>query len=928
MGATVFVGREHELSLLCDRVDAAGGGTGTVTVVEGAAGIGKTALVDALVARHPSTQVLRAAADDLGRHHPFDCLGRAFGCRRSSADPRRQHVADVLTTTRTTREDPFGSARVPFAVLDAFLDLFEALAADSPCLLVVEDVHWADEASIVTLASLARRAPELPVAVVLTTRPGATGDAQRLLDLLRRERAAFLDLVPLSPAECVDLVRQRLGGHPGARLRQQLDRLDGNPLHVVELLDAGVAEGVIQRNEGTVELVSSTLPVTFRALVLNRLSSVAPVTVEVLRAAAVLGSTFGLDDLTALTGRSRLKLVAPIEEARAVGVLAAAGEHLAFRHDLVRQAIYEDLPAAVRRTLHEEAMEALAAGGAPADRIVPHAAAAATVDGARWLQRAAADVGMHAPASAVTLCEAALEILGRSAEPRDTLQLAEALLAAGRAREAGRLAADAAEDAEPAIAARAGRVRFRSLVASGQFGAALELARDAASSAAEPHDRADALVMRAGLSNMVGDSGTARVDAAAALALAEAHEIPQVRWWSLAFLGWASQRTHGLAEAERLIRQAADLAGDEDGLPHAYLGLVLLSLDRMDEADAALRRARDIHEHDGQLFLAGVAATGVVGHRYLRGWWDDAVTEAESSLSFCDEFGLQIGTVICRAVLATIACHRGDVEAAQRQVTLADEVLETTGPQSGMDLLAWAKGCIDEARGEPDAALDSFTAAWSIATTFRSLGLAPERAYAPTIVRLALDLGRVDIATSVRDDVLQTDDDELPGMEAAQHHVRGLVDDDPTQLVAAVERYRQSPRTLDHALGARDAALALARHGEKEAARRAGATALALLDDLGASGSAARAAAGFRSAGLRFGATGGRDRPAVGWDSLTPAEVRVAELVAEALTNAEIARRLFVSHHTVETHVRHIYRKVGLSTRTELAIAAADRYRR
>lgn len=164
-----------------------------------------------------------------------------------------------------------------------------------------------------------------------------------------------------------------------------------------------------------------------------------------------------------------------------------------------------------------------------------------------------------------------------------------------------------------------------------------------------------------------------------------------------------------------------------------------------------------------------------------------------------------------------------------------------------------------------------------------------------------------------------------PSAEGAALRCRGLLEDDPDVLLSSVEAYRRGPRPFDRALACEDAAAALGRGGRREEAVPLFEEALSAYERLGALRDVARATATMRDLGLPRGARRPRRRPSSGWEGLTPAELKVVQLVAEGLTNGEIAKRLFISRYTVETHLKHVFAKLGLSSRVEVAAEAARR---
>jgi DNA-binding CsgD family transcriptional regulator len=189
------------------------------------------------------------------------------------------------------------------------------------------------------------------------------------------------------------------------------------------------------------------------------------------------------------------------------------------------------------------------------------------------------------------------------------------------------------------------------------------------------------------------------------------------------------------------------------------------------------------------------------------------------------------------------------------------------------------------------------------------------------LVRLAVGAGRLDVAEQV---AARLDEDVrlspgVPSLDAAAHRCHGLLAADGESLQRAVDLARASGRVLDVAGCCEDAASVLVAAGENDQATLLLRQALLVYGSLDATDGVARVGAALRTLGVRPGIRGSRQRPLSGWDSLTASERKVSELVADGLTNREVARRLHVSPHTVNTHLRHVFQKLGVATRTELA---------
>src|SRR5262249_22182592 len=174
-----------------------------------------------------------------------------------------------------------------------------------------------------------------------------------------------------------ELVADAVGAEPGPALLAEAAGAGGNPLFVTELVGALMQEGTVRVAGGRAEVAHAALPPTLRLTIMRRLSFLPDQTLQALRAASVLGSSFSLTDLATITGESALELVGALDGAVRAGVVEDDGSRLRFRHDLIREAIYEDVPGGVRLGLHREAGQRLAAAGGSALQVAEHLARAA-----------------------------------------------------------------------------------------------------------------------------------------------------------------------------------------------------------------------------------------------------------------------------------------------------------------------------------------------------------------------------------------------------------------------------------------------------------------------------------------------------------------------------------------------------------------------
>jgi DNA-binding CsgD family transcriptional regulator len=248
-----------------------------------------------------------------------------------------------------------------------------ALAADEcavrPAVIVIDDLHWADPASVKLWARLARTAGQVPLLLVGVMRPGP--QREDLLALRRAvDESSRIALTGLTPAATADLVAALAGARPERELLRLATGAAGNPLYITELLAAlARSGGVTITAAGRAELAGGAVPGSLPAAIADRLGFVSTATRRVLRAAALLGVEFAVPDLTTVLGCPVAELVPAIDEALATGVLAESPGGLGFRHPLIRTALYEEVPAGVRAAWHRDAGRALAAAGAPVDRV-------------------------------------------------------------------------------------------------------------------------------------------------------------------------------------------------------------------------------------------------------------------------------------------------------------------------------------------------------------------------------------------------------------------------------------------------------------------------------------------------------------------------------------------------------------------------------
>ena len=941
-------GREAETAVLDDAIDRAAAGRLAVVLIDGEAGIGKTRLLqDALEkARCRGLRVAAAGTAELERTRPFGLVAGMFGCTRSAPDPRRAAIGELLA--RGDRGDRGDSgARGPvtvtsdpglqFRAVDAFADLAEELALDGPLVIGADDLHWADPSSLVTLGALAARLDGLPAAIIGCFRPApAVADLERLASGLEAAGGRRLSLRGLDGRAVAELVADAVGAAPGRRLLAGISGAAGNPLFVTELLGALAQEQMITIADGQAEVADLTLPPTLRLTILRRISFLAEGTLQALRSASVLGTGFTLTDLAEVTGRSAVDLSMTLAEPLRARVLEDDGPRLRFRHDLIRDAIYEDLPASVRGALHREAGQRLAAAGAPAAQVAEHLARGARRGDAEaigWLARAARQAAVTSPGVAAGLFGRAIGLMEEADEGRDRLMAERA----GTLMLAGRVPAALAACREllgrhhdPDTDGRVRTCLAHALLAQGQVRDALgELDRASRSPGISEAERAAAHAWagfaRISLGDLDGAAASER--AAAEGAAADDHLTTSIIMSTTARI--AESRGH-LGEALEIAADAVRRADASPGrLGHRFpvcvtQGRLLIALDRLPEARSALSAGVRVSEELGVRWALATHRVYLAYERFAAGEWDDALAELEVSIKVAEEVGEIYSLVYAHGLLSRISLHRNDLHRAREAADAGDRYRAGWGRGHSMSWVAWPRALICEAEGQGGQALSTMAALWDWCA---GSGLVLELpAIGADLVRLALAAGEVPRARQAADAVAEVAArNDLAWMTGEALRCRGLADDDPEALQAAVAAHGRGSRPLLLAMACEDAGSSLARHGQAERARPLLDRAAGGYERLGAARGLARAEAALREAGGRRGRRGSRGRPRSGWDSLTPTEHSVAGLVAEGLSNPQIGERLYISSRTVQTHLAHVFAKLDISARAQLAAEVTRR---
>ena len=936
---STWVGRQWELASLQARVDSVSRGQGSVTWVEGEPGIGKSALVAKGVqaAREAGWNVFWGAADQLSQRLPLRVVLDCLDIRHESADRRRAAIADYL---QDHRPGPLAADDVIYTVAEMVLAHVDELCAASPTVIVIDDLHWADDASLTVWHRLMLAVHQLPLLLVGTChRLPSRPSLQTLRATAQRRGATVLSLGPLSETEAEALVTGIVGVAPRGSMLALVTSAMGNPLYLRELIEAldrdGILAGGSTRTDDSAK-PSSTVPPSFVAVLSDRLSLLPTATLETLRAATLLGREFAVSDLAVLLRRPAFDLAVALQDAMAAGIIAEANARLAFRHPLVREVLYESMSRSMRAALHRDAAQTLAATGAE-PVVVAQQLLAAGRPGDRWIRRWLIDAAPALVARAPELAVELLEIELDEAQTHDrewallALALTRVLLNLGRTGDGVRRARQAlVVDLEPASRAEIHWLLARSLFSSGSNGEAVETVERALRRPEVPGAWRARLLASLAMFQRASAGDLEAADATALQALAAGQEAEDT--FAIAYALTSMWLTNSVRRDHLSALDCVDqaLAALGQGPDHNDLRTFILdgrvftmqNLDRWPEAEATLREGRRLAQRDTLHGTTPSVTAAVL--MYWLGRWDDALAElgpATEDLVEVTYSGLrERGPVLLwHGVGALIAGRRDDRRSAAHFMAVGGNLpVMSAADRENSDFLIMARALAAEQDGDPFRAL-------SILSTLleRQAGeMTLVHQWLPDIVRLALAVGDQQAALVA----LRTGRDEaaaetMPARAAAANsRCEGLFNRDPAASRQAVMHYSAVGPAVDLAGALEDLAVVLADQGRPDEARETFNEAVDRYDSFGAAWDIGRAERRLRALGVRRGVHGPRPaRTVLGWEALTPTELKIAGQVAQGQSTSRIAQNMFLSRRTVQTHISHILNKLGVHSRVDIA---------
>ncbi|WP_405833835.1 AAA family ATPase [Streptomyces sp. NBC_01176] len=916
-------GRDREITAVREALDTVRGGRGACVVVEGAPGVGKSRLLGEL--------------DEMGRRSGFDVVS-------VRADELDQYAAGAAL--QSALQSAHGSDRAAAAtddqrlwLLDSITDALEDRAQHAPVAVLVDDAQWADPATLFVLRTLPGRLAASRILWVLAVRSDTERPTvARVRDDLERLGARWLTLGPLPQQELQDIAADVLGVRPSPGLARLLRAVAGNPFLAIELVRAFADTDAAKMEAGEASLLHDGIPVSFRRSIAARLDRLPEDAVRLLQIGSVLGREFDLGTAARMLGRQVGSLLSGIEAALHAGLLSADGPRLAFRHDLIRQAVHENLPPAVRMALHREAADSLR--GARSAEVAWHVVMSGGPvddDAVTTLTTAVRELSSSAPDAAadlaqrvagllpphdgrrITLLTDAAEYLGRTRRVHEALDLVDATLPEGL---------------EPLQEANLRLVAAEIHQAAGDDAAAMTHLQQALDLPALPSDlRVRLLKTKATGHVYLGDITAAEQTGPWLVEASYRSHDPAVIVSAMVFQSQTSFYRGRLARSLELAEGATRRAGTQSAarylrpprIPALWLATVLTTSDRLADTERVLR--------EGQREAEALGLGWSLPHWHAaracalleQGALDDAAVEAEASLMVAGELEITLQNPQARSVLALVEIRRGDLAKARDHLRAAETGSGTNMTQRYGPWVSLARAALADAEGEDGEAAAALTAGFQSREPARLLAVPPS--HWPGIVRIALRDEDPSLARAVSGALrgLAAEDGCRQIVGAVRAHVDGLVDRDPRALESAVTGYRSTGRPLALAAACEDLGELMAESADttpaipyfEEAGRLASAS--------GAGRDQERIRRRLRRLGVRTAPVRNHTAGTSGPGRLTESERKLIPLVVEGLTNRAMADQLYVSVHTVNTHMKHIFTKLGINSRVELTRLAIER---
>jgi DNA-binding CsgD family transcriptional regulator len=939
-----LVGRRGELARIDGLLAAARSGRGGVLVITGPAGIGKTALLTEARERaaRAGMRVLAGRGGELEGGFSFGVARQLFEPLLAGAAPAELEMLlagaarrGLIALDGGTGAAPAAGNEPPFTVVHGLYWLVVNASGAEPVLVAVDDLHWADQASLRFVLYLADRLAGLPVALALSWRASEPeAGVDHLARLEQIAAGSAVSLTPLTRRGVRAVLTGEFGTAPAERFAGACHAVTGgNPFLLRELAASLRADG-IGPGEDAADRVAGLGPRSVARAVALRVARLGPAAGEVARAVAILGDGAQLRHAAALAGVTLADAAAAADGLAGIGVFEP-GTPLRFVHPIVRTAVHDDIPQAGLGLRHAEAARLLAADGADLDAVCAHLLVCEPAGSSEVVERlrtAAARAlrrgGAESAAAYLQRALAETTDVSLRAELLGELARAEKVLghpaAAEHLRESLRLTSD------PAVRAAVAPDLAELLLLAGQWDAGAAVLRAALAELADRNGQlgepARAAVTRlqawwAGLAaydpHLVGefDQGLGELLAAARGPDAASRMLAGLLADVLAWRGERGARVlalldHALDEG-RLVSQV-----DSDPLMAAQALFAPVILDELGRAEALADQLVALSRSRGSVMGLVIAASVRAAVRARHGELVGTETDVRAVIEIALEYGIAfaVPTVLYFGADALIERPElADAAALAGTIALAPDFARTASGAMLREVrgrLALAQADFGTARAELRAAAGTYEALHLLSpgTCWRSALALAVAAEDPGQARR---LAGSELADARRAGLPRPTGIALRTRGMLVGGERGLRD-----LREAAEVLAASGARLEHARTLVELGAALRRANQRTAAREPLRIGLDLAYRSGAVRLAQRARAELLAAGARP-----RRGVLTGLEALTASERRVAELAAAGMSNPEIAQALFVTLNTVEGHLRHTYRKLSISSRSQLPAA-------
>jgi DNA-binding CsgD family transcriptional regulator len=905
-------GRAGELKVIGALIAAVAQGRGGLLIIEGPPGIGKSRLLTEILAlaEKAGVRALFGEAFEYQQTVPFFSLFMAT----LRADPP---VGDVEALRRLG-----GSADLRYWVVQDLADAIHAAAAQTPLVIVLEDIHWADNGTLLALRSLAVR-PDVAVLWVVTARTGAGGAVvQETLSVLQRTNATFLRLAAMTPDAVADMVQDAVRARADASLLDLAAKAHGNPFLVSELVGGLGEEGRLDFSGGHAVATGHALPRRLGVGMRQRLDLLSDSASEVVRVAAVLPDRFSAGLLAAMLDRQPASLMSALEEAVRADLLVDDGERLRFRHDLLREATRQSLPQSLRRAMERQSASVMLGMGAAPGEVATQLARSAEPgdkEAIDALRQAAKSVGRGDASAAADLSKRALELLPADDAEHGSLvaETVELLNRASRYGEAEELAvaalsqaASPEEEAEirlrlPTINMYSAQRRVEENRRALQLGGISEVTRA----------RHLALLAYNLLYDQLGQKRGAADEAAAAAASTGDLESKIVADVTLACLdcgdGYADRALRRLEKACALAR-ASDPTAAHDLLAAHHANLLAV-VGRLDDAAAQIANGTEQARRERNAMALDIWADIDAWVHLAAGRLSAARAEVES-LPRPQRTGATDLDMIRMALLAEVAVHTDDRNLLQQMANDARNAY----PSGASVVRRAAAHVLALAAWQRDDVHDAMR--WLGDITLLGTPLTPE-VFDLVILgaRVASAAGDAGLRARVLQatEALERERPPVPLFSGVAGYARGILERDAEALVAAAELLHSSARPLLYAGAAEDAGGELSRAQRNAEALDQLNAAFDIYIECEAIADARRVGRALRRLGVERRIVA-QPRAKTGWDSLTDSELKVVNLIAQGATNRAVAQQLHLSPHTVKTHLHNAFAKLGITSRVQL----------